>query len=45
MSQNLHKLRIAFEITCESVDMRMLSSVWNENDYLFDVCGSPVGLS
>jgi kynureninase len=40
MSQcfKIHKLKIRIGDACESDDMQMLSSVWNETGYHFDVC-------
>jgi hypothetical protein len=37
-AQNLHELKIYIWGACESVDMQLLSSVWNEIDDNFDVC-------
>jgi hypothetical protein len=34
--QYLHELRICLQDACVSVEMQMLSSVWNEIDYSFD---------
>jgi len=35
--QNLHELEIPVQDTCESLDIQMLSSTWNETDYRFDM--------
>jgi hypothetical protein len=37
MPQNLHEYKIHIQDMCESVYMQMLSSVWNETDYRFDM--------
>jgi hypothetical protein len=39
VSQNLHEFKICIQEACESVDMHVLSSVWNQIDYPFHVHG------
>jgi len=34
-----HELKIRIRDVCESVDMQLLSSVWNETGYHSDACG------
>jgi hypothetical protein len=38
MLQNLHELNIRIREANESLDMQMLPSVWNDNDYRFHLC-------
>jgi hypothetical protein len=44
VSQNLDELKIRIRDACESVDMQMLSNVWNEIIVLTPV-ESPMGLT
>lgn len=31
-------MTVCIQGACEVTDMQILSSIWNETDYLFDVC-------
>jgi hypothetical protein len=37
-SPNLHEVKINIQDACESVNMQMLCTVWNEIHYHFDMC-------
>jgi hypothetical protein len=43
MPENLYELVVTIRGACESSDVHILRSVWNETDYCFGVCRVSIG--